>query len=168
MAPTTGFPEPPATLSALLTLALDDADHLDGDRYEPRADVYHQPEPPPYPGCGVCLAGMVMAATLRATPRQQREPANYPPTWERPLYAVDDLRRGRLVFALGTLRAGSPGAAEYAGSVSDGERAALRTVERGGAVAAMREAADFHDWADFHQFATAARVVVGELAAAGL
>lgn len=104
--------ELPDKLSDLLELALNDASKLNRDRYSMDSDVWHRNAQERYDGkCGVCLAGAVMARTLKVPHRATCELDNVSND-ERRLYdklaAIDFARMGRIDEALMCLADGWP------------------------------------------------------------
>ncbi len=94
--------------SALLRLAVSDAQKCEADpRYELRMSTWHRPNyynyqdaDSPLPRCLVCMAGAVMAQTFGLDPSEQSDPEDCEDeTTRRRLNAIDDMRRGHLLWA---------------------------------------------------------------------
>ena len=102
---------PPEKLSDLIRLAVKDARRLNPDRYWPNASIYHQrlvytrwdPDvygPPPLPNaCHVCVAGAVIAGTLKVSSDELRSPEDFESAWSGSLYALDYIRSGDYLHA---------------------------------------------------------------------
>ena len=82
----------PATLSGLLEAAIRDARRLDRDIYAPYYDEWHHASDANY--CEVCLAGGLMAGTLRLSPRVTVSPHMLDHETETKLDALDFMRCG--------------------------------------------------------------------------
>ena len=94
---------PPGKLSDLIDLAVADARRLDRTTYTPNSSVWHEPADDGC--CMICLAGSVIAGTLKC-PRDKRvevgnEDSNDPDRvrindkeWQLALCALDDARYG--------------------------------------------------------------------------
>ena len=95
---------PPPSLPVLLKLALDDLERViaAGDPYTIYCSVWHcgQSKNAYRPArCEVCLAGAVMAMTLKTPPATSAEPGDFCPAWRRALEAIDSLRCGDVDIA---------------------------------------------------------------------
>lgn len=94
------LPAPPATCSALIRLALADLKavrELPG--YEVQMSSWHE-QMEADGTCYVCLAGAVMARTLKADPEMDLCPPDYEDEgWQEPLSALNELRLGNLAYA---------------------------------------------------------------------
>ena len=104
--------ERPDTLGELLTLALDECDKLDRERYFAVSGVWH--EQGHHQGyddkrCCVCLAGGIIAGTLGADPDTNvyHLPDVGDDSWRDALIAVDYARRGLYRDAYAVLHGGS-------------------------------------------------------------
>ena len=86
----------PDTMHELLELAIADAEKLDRGSYTPDAAFYHDVFDNDYPrdGCHVCLAGMVIAGTLRAPDDADAHPGDYGAFTKRKLKSIDLMRGG--------------------------------------------------------------------------
>ena len=96
-------PPPPERLSGLIDLAVADARRLDRTTYTPNASVWHEPADDGC--CMICLAGSVIAGTLKC-PRDKKVEVggevNTDPDrmtindrkWQLALWALDDARQG--------------------------------------------------------------------------
>ena len=99
---------PPEKLSDLIRLAVKDARRLNPDEYWPNADLYHKrchidtdlwaqeiygPLPPPN-ACHVCVAGAVIAGTLKMSPDEPWRPVDFENAWSGSLSALDSIRQG--------------------------------------------------------------------------
>ena len=95
---------PPGKLSDLIDLAVTDARRLDRTTYTPNSSVWHEPADDGC--CMICLAGSVIAETLKC-PRDKKveiggkENADPVPVarindrkWQLALWALDDARQG--------------------------------------------------------------------------
>ena len=79
----------PQKFSDLLRVALAALERFEKDpRYTISMLNWHSPEEGPEGKCGVCLAGVVMAATFRVPPTSHREPQDYPPRIRQRLQAL--------------------------------------------------------------------------------
>ena len=110
-----GVGVPPEKLSDLIELAVADARTLDRDTYIPDCWAWHAPGR--NNKCRVCLAGAVIAGTLRVKPKTEvvRGTEEYTLTtddgetpvedkvWSTALYAIDNARGGDWSKALGAL-----------------------------------------------------------------
>ena len=99
---------PPEKLSDLIRLAVKDARRMNPDEYWPDAGIFHQrfevntedwntehygPPPPPN-ACHACVAGAVIAGTLKTSPDEPRSPMSFEKGWSGSLYALDRIRCG--------------------------------------------------------------------------
>lgn len=84
-------------MSDLLEAAIDDARLLDPEHYQPVSFAWHSPdEDGP---CQVCLAGSLMAKTLKVAPHQMLTPYRFPEDTQRMLLAVEYMRSGNWYLA---------------------------------------------------------------------
>ena len=86
--------------SALLTLAMKDLKKIEkSTHYEVFMEEWHEPS---RGGrfCSVCLAGSVIANTLKSTKDKGLIPADYDMDTENKLNALDEFRQGRVTRAL--------------------------------------------------------------------
>ena len=92
--------------SQLIRVAVEDARKLDRGTYHPHAHLFHSPsferafdKKSTFVECNVCLAGAVIAKTLRTRRWTNKGPSAY--SWEiyDRLKAIDDLRTGDLYSA---------------------------------------------------------------------
>ena len=102
---------PPEKLSDLIRLAVKDARRLNPDEYWPNAGIYHErsvytrwdtdvygPLPPPN-ACHACVAGAVIAGTLKVSPDVEASPGDFDHGWEGSLFALESIRSGRYLYA---------------------------------------------------------------------
>jgi len=90
----------PDTLHELLDLALEDLKKISKDsRYLIDMGIYHEPSGYFTP-CFVCLAGCVMANTLKANPFKSLHPMDFPPEISLKLTALNFLRQGEIYDAI--------------------------------------------------------------------
>ena len=80
----------PSTLSGLLSTALQDAEELDREHYFPYSENWHKSR---Y-HCEICLAGAVIAGTLRNAHHDSLTPSMFSKETERKLHVIDSMRRG--------------------------------------------------------------------------
>lgn len=102
----------PNKLSDLLMLALTDLEQVENDpRYKVSMLHWHEPNGK----CSVCLAGSVMARTLRAPLAEPLAPSDFGSNAQK-LRALDDVRTGRIRFALFQIsgKYSTPGIVDYA------------------------------------------------------
>lgn len=101
----------PDKLSELLRLAITDARALDRKKYTPHSGYFHtgltKDNPYSKPGlkgdtCRVCLAGAVIANTLKVSINRRFQSYLFGGNAEK-LYAIDHLRKGELYNAITTL-----------------------------------------------------------------
>ena len=101
----------PNTLSALLRVAIDDANGLNRRKYVPEAILWHVREYGVNPRCQVCLAGAVMAGTLGIDETQNVNDI-YDDTdfsykyYRNHMSALDELRQGDVACAVQELIGG--------------------------------------------------------------
>ena len=111
---------PPDKLSDLIDLAAADAQGLDRGVYTPSSWTWHRPSEGE---CLVCLAGAVIAGTLRCTPETDIDVAIEPivnldgagteittitdERWRRALWTLDSAREGNWTAAVETLHGDS-------------------------------------------------------------
>ena len=89
-------PTVPAKISDLIQLALDDVDKCEKDgRYVIDMDNWHQPG---VKKCHVCLAGAVMAQTLKCDINKQVQRSLLSVEWNSAMIALDKVREGYLIF----------------------------------------------------------------------
>lgn len=85
----------PNKLSALIRVALDDLEKCENDgRYRINMDIWHDPDPA-ISVCYVCLAGAVMAQSLKLAPSKSRAPSMFPENQSK-LYALNGIRSGHI------------------------------------------------------------------------
>ena len=85
----------PMVPSELLQLAIDDARRLDRINYIPDSSSWHRPLQKNPEICRVCLAGAVMAGTLKVSPDRSAAPDYvHEPGHYHALVALDVMRRG--------------------------------------------------------------------------
>lgn len=88
-------PPPPKKVSALIRLALGDLERAEGaPGYVVDMDQWHDSSWGEEEECAVCLAGSVMAFSLRAPKDEDLVPSNFDPVWNAALKALDALRKG--------------------------------------------------------------------------
>lgn len=93
----------PDKLSDLITVAVDDCLKIQkADDYKLLMGVWHSPN---YTGdkCAVCMAGAVMVHRLDVKKDQHAIPCDFDFVTQNKLYAIDDIRCGSIVRALGLL-----------------------------------------------------------------
>lgn len=164
----------PDKLSDLAQLAIDDAESLDRSRYWPNAYAFHSPKRIAerhadigiVRRCNVCLAGFVIAGTLRADPTAFRTPDEYDLETHRKLGALDFVRTGELTAAFDLLHEPRERNDQY-----HRDRKRIRRVIR--ALRDRREPATdwepmFIGWKQFDRHARYIRMAVDELRAEGL
>ena len=87
----------PDTLHELLSLALDDLEKvIKDDRYNVDMGTWHEPIEGK---CSVCLAGAVMAKTIKISEIQDTVPKDLEEEIHLKLYAIDSLRMGQFFTA---------------------------------------------------------------------
>ncbi|MGI9295980.1 MAG: hypothetical protein ACR2PS_18510 [Pseudomonadales bacterium] len=91
----------PKTPSKLIRLAIADFRRVLRLKKTYVVDMTEWHEPNSH--CSVCLAGAVMAGTLKASPDVEMSPGDYDDATDRALYALNDFRMGCFWDALGTL-----------------------------------------------------------------
>ena len=97
MKPSCPSPKLPDTMNRLLTVAIEDARKLPPELYEPQSLRWHSLTP--YDLCQVCLAGAVIAGTLK-TPRDRTVyPQQLLGDATRKLESLDFIRRGEWLRA---------------------------------------------------------------------
>ena len=90
---------PPAKLSELLRMAIRDGRTLDQAKYEPKSKVWHYPTEEGL--CEICLAGAVLAGTLRFNQDVRvRSADQLPDGWDRAARALEFARQSRWHFAV--------------------------------------------------------------------
>jgi hypothetical protein len=97
--------------SAYLTLALQDLTRAERSRkYSINMQSWHSGGDSSRPTCSVCLAGSVMAFSLGAKPKEDKEPYDYNVRTNIILNSIDAFRRGRVQEALQSISiTGRPG-----------------------------------------------------------
>lgn len=105
-------PPVPTTLSALLLMAVEDAEQIAQDQtYTLDMERWYHVDP--HDGrCHVCMAGAVMARRLGAPKERVAYPWFYDRRWARALEAVNEMRVGKFQQAYGYL---------FGGEFPDGE-----------------------------------------------
>ena len=93
---------PPEKLSELIRVAIADARTIDRRTYEPNSAIWHTPDKLT---CKVCLAGCVIAGTLRA-PRQAVTIQRIKPDADSSVLVVDDEEWREALFSLEHARVG--------------------------------------------------------------
>ena len=95
----------PNKASDLLELAMKDMKMIEKNPlYIIDMGSWHSPEFQSFEfDCAVCLAGCVMANTLKVNPELPREPEDFNNDIKHKLYAIDDLRQGHVIDALESL-----------------------------------------------------------------
>ena len=97
---------PPEKLSDLIWLAIGDARALDRDQYVPDYSAWHQLTHNNL--CRICLAGAVMARTVRLCISEtgnslfDRDGTDNDEAWKDAFYALNHIREGRYLTALDT------------------------------------------------------------------
>ena len=86
----------PNTLSGLIEVAIQDARGLDRKRYLPDGGSWHEPVDLE---CQICLAGVVMAGSLRANPAESKTPGLFTRPLARKLRALEQVRQGNWLDA---------------------------------------------------------------------
>ena len=90
----------PNTMAGLLQCAIDDARKLDRADYYPRHDEWHESRQHPLmASCEVCLAGSVIAGTLRIPNSHSCTPAAFDSQTNNLLHAIDDMRDAKWNYA---------------------------------------------------------------------
>ena len=91
----------PDKLSELLKVALADFDQVRQmpERFMILMNLWHAPMNDDS-HCAVCLAGAVMAMTLKMPDNEELAPSSFPPEIQRKLRALDNLRQGHVIYAL--------------------------------------------------------------------
>ena len=90
----------PETMAGLLQCAIDDARKLDKAEYYPRHDQWHESRPHPLMSvCEVCLAGSVIAGTLRIPFNHSCTPVAFDSQTSNLLHAIDDMRDANWNYA---------------------------------------------------------------------
>ncbi len=82
--------------SELLALALNDLELVEAqsDTYRVFMGSWHEPSIPTGKKCSVCMAGAIMACSLRADPEMRYLPRDFCQDTERKLHAIDLFRMG--------------------------------------------------------------------------
>ena len=83
----------PHTMAGLLETALRDAGSLDRDLYNPNYNEWHNPDAGNF--CEICLAGCLIAGTLKFDPSSYLTPTYFPNGTARLLDAIDNMRNGQ-------------------------------------------------------------------------
>lgn len=95
----------PDTLSDLIDLAIKDARGLDRELYTPDYGEWHT-----YSyldeSCSICLAGAVIAGSLRMSPRRNTHPDHFSHATGHCLLALEDVRMGNIGRAIARVRRG--------------------------------------------------------------
>ena len=98
----------PDTMHELLALAIADAEKLDRRKYRPDSSKWHAPDsklecsgdPISSGFCEVCLAGAVIAGTLKCDPVDNMYPSQYDEEgYREKLTALDAMRTGSFILA---------------------------------------------------------------------
>lgn len=87
-------PEFPETMAELLETAIADARKLDREAYYPHYEHWHNPDPDPDGACSICLAGSVIAGTLKASPHKSVYPDAFSDDVTSKLSSLDCMRQG--------------------------------------------------------------------------
>lgn len=144
--------ELPATLGALLRVALKDARGLDHRKYVPIAIAWHDSDPTDEDTrCGVCLGGAVMAGSLDAKTTDELTPDDYPAETRNRLLAIECARDGRFLDAH-----------EYLGA-----RLSAKQHDQVDAIDPPTHQ-QFRSWPQFNQFCKGIERIATELEAIGL
>ena len=104
----------PTTMAGLLRLALRDAKKIDPKLYFPYSGEWHTPQKnsirefPGKPRCHVCLAGAVMAGSLKISPERNTSPQNLSQEAWYKLCAINYMREGKWKSAWGVLYGFAP------------------------------------------------------------
>lgn len=94
------LPPVPTTLSAALTMALDDVDEIrQNPKYVLAMGTWHSMSWPDRTTCHVCMAGAVMATRLLRGADGTYDPEDFGDSWRRVFWAIDDMRGGHFISA---------------------------------------------------------------------
>ena len=150
----------PQTLSALIDLAVTEAEDLPIAEYHPRSNVWYtvQPDEDGMPVCHICLAGAVIAAkaeNLRGVPVSPYQVAG---SWRHALFALDSVRQNRLIEAFEMMHGIKDTALPTA------TRQALEGIE----TQSLIRTETFQSWDEFHHLLTELKRVAIRLRAVGL
>lgn len=145
----------PRKLSRLIELAIADARKLDRGRYRPWWTRWH--EPAAFGECTICLAGAIIAGTLRCPIAKSidmnEQTAFADERWRRALVALENVRTGQWVLALRILKNVS--------HLDGPPRIELRRIPAPGA-------AKFDDWESFDRHLASLADRARQLRAIGL
>lgn len=104
----------PSKMSQLILVALKDLAKVEKDsRYRINMNMYHGTLWQESEKCPVCLAGAVMAKTLKTPIHEMREPTDWPKGIREKLYAIDYLRVGDINSAADELNIKPPRAFKF-------------------------------------------------------
>ena len=137
----TETPPIPATLSALIRLAVADARALDREKYKPISSLWHCSLGPSEP-CAICDAGAVIAGTLGMTGAVL--PSDCGTHWTHALYALDWARRGDIRSAL---RHHALAKGDHLPSSLTARQAVEASIEKSGWLPLVT----YHGWDDFEE-----------------
>ena len=156
----------PDKLSELVTLALDDAEKLKKQVYNPSCGVWHQASGHDSSGeCFVCLGGMVMAGRLEANSQQTLNPSHFSKKTVIKLSALESFRAGDLELALSnTGELDSSGKPQRLGGI---RLSKIDAILNNVSTKRMVRHSTFYNWKEFNKFAAYAREVVVLLEDAG-
>ena len=142
----------PDKLSELLALALDEADKLDRELYQPTCYYWHEfilgSE-----RCSLCLAGFVIAGVLSGHAKINLKPPDFNNVTRQKLRALEAVREGNFGEAL-----------METGQIPESARGEAQNMvwsrEGDSCVELMMNSSRFSDWEDFEEFKFHARKVV--------
>lgn len=109
----TDITRPPQRMSEAILMALEDLEAVEQDpRYKVYMDSWHSPDPG-WNKCMVCLAGSVMAKTLKASHHHYEVPLHFGNPWDKILCALDQIRLGDIIGASMVWSGGFPTSIAY-------------------------------------------------------